>query len=290
MKLAWAVPLMLLGAMPAAAQSDPDRKVDPTFLHRFVPDVAVKTVPISSASAKYRPLFGEGDDNSQILRGVTRFGQLSVDAGGRSSKVSYAREEHMLVILSGSGTVSYGGKDYPVKANDFMYLPPTVEFGLNGGKEPVTAILMGFAIPEGMKLTVPDTLKLDNIDNVPLVTVGSHPVSTLYRLLMGDTTSTRDRLSTGHVMISLFVMEFQPGGTNFPHHHETQEEIYILLDGTGEMVAGSGMNGIEGKYPAKPGDAYFYRANATVGFYNDATPGKKPARILAVRSNLPPRK
>ncbi len=32
-----------------------------------------------------------------------------------------------------------------------------------------------------------------------------------------------------------------------------------MLDGKGQMVAGSGMDGIEGKYPAKPGDAYYYR-------------------------------
>ena len=35
-------------------------------------------------------------------------------------------------------------------------------------------------------------------------------------------------------------MDFAPGGTNFPHHHETAEEIYLVLDGQGEMVAGAG--------------------------------------------------
>ena len=36
-----------------------------------------------------------------------------------------------------------------------------------------------------------------------------------------------------------------------------------------------------------PGDAYFYRLNATVGFYADAKPAPKKARILAVRSWYP---
>ena len=58
----------------------------------------------------------------------------------------------------------------------------------------------------------------------------------------------------------------------------------MLLDGAGDMVAGSGMDGVEGRFPAKPGDAYFFRLNATVGFYN-GTQG--PARILAVRSTYP---
>jgi mannose-6-phosphate isomerase-like protein (cupin superfamily) len=133
-------------------------------------------------------------------------------------------------------------------------------------------------------------MQVANLNDVRLQTVGGHPSSTLYRLLMGDTKSTRDRIAAGHIMKSLYIMEFAPGGTNFPHHHEHEEEIYLLLDGEGEMVAGSGMNGIEGKYPARPGDAYFYRANATVGFYNSSKPGAKPARILAVRSTAPLRK
>jgi hypothetical protein len=108
----------------------------------------------------------------------------------------------------------------------------------------------------------------------------------LYQLLMGDTKSTRDKIAAGHVLTSLFTMEFAPGGTNFPHHHETEEEIYLVLDGRGEIVAGGGMTGVEGRHPAKAGDAYFVRLNCTVGFYRSKEPGSK-ARILAVRSLFP---
>ena len=85
---------------------------------------------------------------------------------------------------------------------------------------------------------------------------------------------------------AFFWMDFAPGGTNFPHHHETAEEIYLVLDGDGQMVAGSGMDGIEARFPAKTGDAYYFRPNCTVGFYNKETPGAK-AHILAVRSKIP---
>jgi len=85
---------------------------------------------------------------------------------------------------------------------------------------------------------------------------------------------------------SLFWMDFAPGGTNFPHHHEVAEEIYLVIDGQGEMVAGGGMDGIEGRHPAKVGDAYYFRPNCTVGFYNQNQPGAK-AHILAVRSRIP---
>jgi mannose-6-phosphate isomerase-like protein (cupin superfamily) len=282
-----AAPLALLFSGLAFAAEE-ERTVDPTFLHRFVPDVAAKTVAISSPTAKYQPLFGDGDAASKTLQGVTRFGELEVAAGGKSALVKYPREEHMLVILKGSGAVSYGGKTYPVKAEDYVYLPANVEFGLSAAaRSSVTAVLMGFRIPEAMPIATPASITMANIADVPLVAVDGHPLSSQFRLMMGDTTSTRDKISTGHLMISLFVMEFKPNGTNFPHHHPLQEEIYLVIDGDGEIVAGGGANGIEQRFPAKVGDAYYYRPNTTVGFYSSSKTDK-PARILAVRNNLPP--
>ncbi len=53
------------------------------------------------------------------------------------------------------------------------------------------------------------------------------------------------------------------------------------------MVAGGGANGDEGRYPAREGDAYFIRLNATVGFYSGAKPGDPHDLVLAVRSRFP---
>ena len=50
-------------------------------------------------------------------------------------------------------------------------------------------------------------------------------------------------------------MDFAPGGTNWPHHHQAAEEIYLIMDGQGEIVAGGGTGGVEGRYAAKAGDA-----------------------------------
>jgi uncharacterized cupin superfamily protein len=101
---------------------------------------------------------------------------------------------------------------------------------------------------------------------------------------MGDRESKRDRIAAGHVLTSLFLMEIAPGGTNFPHHHEREEEIYLVLDGHGDMVAGGGMDGIEGRHPARAGDVYFFRLNCTVGYYSAP---QTRSRILAVRSWYP---
>src|SRR5437899_11870880 len=96
----------------------------------------------------------------------------------------------------------------------------------------------------------------------------------------------RDVIPQTFVGASPFWMNFAPGGTNFPHHHETAEEIYLVLDGAGEMVAGSGMDGIEGRYAAKARDAYYFRPNCIVGFYNQNKPGPE-AHILLVGSRMP---
>lgn len=286
-KAIWSAAWLLLCALPAAAAEE--RTVDPTFLRRHLPAVKEAPVAVSSPSASYRPLFGDGDGQNRTLRGVTRFGELRVRTRGGSAPALYPREEHILVVLEGEGTVTYGDRTVPVRAEDYVYLPAGVRFGLNGGdRSAVRAVLMGYKIPASMPIAVPATAMKANMRDVPLVTVGNHPDSVLYRLLMGDTKSKRDKLSTGHLMVSLFLMEFAPGGTNFPHHHETQEEIYLLLDGTGEMVAGGGMDGVEGRFRAKPGDAYYFRPNTTVGFYSDKS-GGRPTRILAVRNNLPPK-
>ena len=88
----------------------------------------------------------------------------------------------------------------------------------------------------------------------------------------------------------IWSVEFSPGGTNFPHAHDTEEEMYLLMQGKGQMVAGGGMDGIMGKHPAKAGDAYFYRLNCTVGFFASTEPSSEKAIILAARSLYPRRR
>jgi mannose-6-phosphate isomerase-like protein (cupin superfamily) len=145
---------------------------------------------------------------------------------------------------------------------------------------------MGFKISGATHVTPPAKPLVANFDDVKWQPVSGHPDSVLYQLLMGDTKSTRDKIAAGQVLTSLFIMEFAPGGTNAPHHHETEEEIYLVLDGSGEMVAGGDLDGVEGRHAARAGDAYFFRLNCTVGFYAAKAPGPK-ARILAVRSLYP---
>lgn len=273
----------LLFAACALFAQNHEEKVDPTFLHRFVPDVPAKQADVSTSTCAYKPLFGAGDSEPHVPRGVARFGEIIVAPGGSCHAVSYPAEEQVYVIMEGEGSLHYGEETAPVRKHDFMYLPATVSHWVsNSSGAPLRLFAMGFKIHAGEP--PPPKLLIANYDDVKKQTVSGHPDSVVYQLMMGDTSSKRDRIAAAHLVTSLFVMEFAPGGTNFPHHHDSEEEIYVLLDGTGDMVAGSGLDGVEGRFPAKPGDAYFFRLNCTVGFYN--SPNGK-AHILAVRSIYP---
>jgi mannose-6-phosphate isomerase-like protein (cupin superfamily) len=264
-----------------------ERTVDPTFLHRYLPDVAAKPSEVSTDTCHYKPLFGKGDAVTSIVKGVARFGEIDVDPQGTCAQSDYPGEEQIYVILEGSGDVEYGGAKVAIHKDDFAYFPPgAAHAASNGSGQPLRLIVMGFKVPTGAPVAAPAKLQVANINDVKQQTVAGHPDSVLYRLLVGDRKSTRDKIAAGQVVTSLFIMEFAPGGTNFPHHHDTEEEIYLVLDGHGEMVADGGLDGIEGRHPARAGDAYFFRLNCTVGFYNSNEAGAQ-AHILAVRSLYP---
>lgn len=277
--------LVLVSAFVSAAQ---DRQVDPSWLHRFVPRVREAHADLSSGTCHYKPIFGDGDRENRALRSVARFGEAVLDARGKCQSVSYDRQEELYFVLEGKGMLRYGDQSYPMRSNDFTYLAPGVKHSIeNNSEQPLRVVLMGFKIPSSISIESPSAEpKIANMDELKEETVEGHPTSVLYKLMAGPRTGKRDAIDQAYVVTSLFWMDFAPGGTNFPHHHETAEEIYLVIDGQGDMVAGGGMDGIEGRHPAKAGDAYYFRPNCTVGFYNQNKPGAK-AHILAVRSRIP---
>ena len=265
-----------------------DSKVEPTWLHRYIPSVKEIQSGLSSATCHYKPIFGEGDTESRLPLTVTRFAVVALDASGNCQTVHYDREEEIYFILKGRGVLHYGDATYPMRTNDFTYLAPGTKHSIaNSSQQDVQVLVMGFRIPPAISVSAPPpNPKIVNLDDVKEETVEGHPMSVVYKLLVGPRTGRRDAINEAYVVVDFFRMNFAPGGTNSPHHHETAEEIYLVLDGEGEMVAGSGMDGIEGRYPAKADDAYYFRQNCTVGFYNQNKPDAK-AHILAVRAKVP---
>ncbi len=280
--------LLFLSLLTSAAVLAQDRTVDPTWLRRSVPGLPETKTAFTSASCRYTPVFGEGDSSNKIMRSISRFGEVTVEAHGKCESVLYGREEELYFVLKGSGTLQFADAIHPLRAYDFTYIAPAIKHALaNDSNEPLTVVVMGFKIPSRISLSSPPAQpRIVNLDAVKEEPVQGHPTSVLYKLMAGPKKATRDAIDDAYVVTSLFWMDFAPGGTNFPHHHETAEEIYLVVDGEGQMVAGSGMDGIEARFPSKTGDAYYFRPNCTVGFYNENRPGAK-AHILAVRSLIP---
>lgn len=258
---------------------------DPTFLRR---SISTAKPQIESPGVTYRALFGAGDPDARHLKSIARYGELTLDPSARTSLVQYSAEEQIYYILAGTGEAICDGERTPVKTGDFLYLPPNANHGVaNTGTTPLRLLVMGFRIPKGATPAPSQKFMIANAAEVPFQTLPSHGPTTQFALLMGTTESKRDKLPAASQMASLFIMDFAPGGTNIPHHHETEEEIYFVLKGSGEMVAGGGIDGNEGRYPTKDGDAWFVRLNTTVGFYSAAKPGSPHDQILAVRSTFP---
>ncbi len=258
------------------------------FLKRSLESVDIGRGDHSSGTALYRPLFGEGDAGSQMVRSVKRFGQLTVEPGGESQIVAYPREEQIYYVVEGTGLLRYGDEEIPVSRNDFMYLPAGVSHGVSNPRErPLVIMVMGYEIPPDRHITPTEKLQLASADEVPLLVLGQHGPTTRFKLLMGTTQSTRDRIAAAHQVNSLFLMDFAAGGTNIPHRHKGEEEIYFVLRGRGEMVAGETSGGDEIRYPANEGDAFFFSRNTLIGFYSGNKEGEAHAQILAIRSKYP---
>ncbi len=295
-----ALAALLIAALCAplchAQQSGPKAKpgftLDPTWLYRDTNTAPERPSDITTATCHYKPLFGEGDPGNPpvstdgpVVASVARFGKVVIDPNGSCASVEYPQEDQIYVILTGAGSATYADQQVPLKTEDFLYIPATVSHTLNNtSAAPVTALIMGFNTKGYESSPLPAQPLKSNIEDVPIEVLNGHPDTTHYRLLLGSAEGKRDKIDVGHVVTSLFLMEIEPGGTNHPHHHLNAEEIYFVLSGHGDMVAGSGMDGIELRRPAKPGDVYFYRMNAQVGYYS--APGV-PSRILAVRSWYP---
>jgi len=279
--------IVLLIVLLASQLLAQERKVDPTWLHRYVPELQDANNKMTSPACHYKPIFGEDDKDSRVMQSVARFGEVTLDAHGKCEAVSYDREEELYFILEGAGSLQYGYATHSVRLNDFTYLAPGVKHSIaNNTGQALRIVVMGFKVPGEISISKPpDQPKIVNLDGIREETVSGHPSSVLYKLMIGPRGAKRDAIDDAYVVTSLFLMDFAPGGTNFPHHHEAAEEIYLVLDGEGDMVAGSGMNGVEGRFPAKAGDAYYFRPNCTVGFYNQNKAGAK-AHILAVRSKI----
>jgi mannose-6-phosphate isomerase-like protein (cupin superfamily) len=258
------------------------------YLIRSLSAVPEVKTGLSTASAHYKAVFGEGDNNSEIIKGIERYGNLIIDPGGKSNSISYADEEQILFILNGTGILNIDKGSVPVCRNDFMHIPKGTKFGFSNPREQaLSLIIMGFRLSPDTCKSKKSGLMIANCDEVKFQTLPSHGPTTTFQLLLGTMESTRDRLAAACQVTSLFIMDFAAGGTNNPHKHTTEEEIYLVLRGNGDIVAGEKDGGGELRHPSVEGDVYFFSPKTMIGFYSGNREEEEHARILAVRFKYP---
>src|SRR5215469_5283567 len=122
--------LLLLACFASPQLPGQERPVDPTWLHRFVPNVMVSETDLSSETCHYKAIFGQGDSENRIMRSIARFGEATLDRGGKCQSVTYDRQEELYFVLEGKGELHYGDHNDPISQNDFTYLPPGVKHSL----------------------------------------------------------------------------------------------------------------------------------------------------------------
>jgi mannose-6-phosphate isomerase-like protein (cupin superfamily) len=258
------------------------------YLHRNIVTAAETSSEMTTSSAHYMAMFGEGTDSSSLIKGLSRYGNLRIDPGGESNRVAYRGEEEVIYILEGTGVLNIGRERIPVSSHDYIYIPEGSRFSLSNPREmPLSMFVMGFRITPGNKVIPSGKMMIASTDEVPFQVLGYHGPTTTFQLLMGTTESTRDRLAAACQVTSLFIMDFAAGGTNIPHRHDDEEEIYYILRGKGDIVAGETDGGKEYRHPSKEGDAYFFSPKTLIGFYSGNTECEEHAMILAVRFKYP---
>src|SRR5690554_389555 len=254
------------------------------FLRKQLNSLSEKDTEFSNSTARYAPIFGVGGADQNVSKAVTHYGLLSIQTNGKSNPIKFDREELVYYVLEGTGMLKYEDMDTPISKGDFFYVPINTEHSFSNSREDtLNVMLMGFEIPLGTTVKPTDGLKIANADKVEpqLLPQNGHGPSSKYQLLMGTTQSQRDRLATAYQVNSLYIIDFDYGGTNIPHRHKTEEEIYLLLQGNGDMVAGENAEGKETRFSVKPGDVFFYPPNTLVGFYSASDVTKDRAKILA---------
>jgi mannose-6-phosphate isomerase-like protein (cupin superfamily) len=257
------------------------------YLKRSLAEAKEYISETSSATAHYKAILGAGDENSGIIRGLSRYGSLVIDPGGKSSLAKYSDDEIIIFVLEGTGLLNYNKESRPVSMNDFIYVPKGTRFGFANPRESeLSVLIMGFPVTTDT-CKVKNEVLFANTSQVIFQTLPSHGPTTTFQLLLGTYESKRDRLAAACRVTSLFIMDFASGGTNNPHRHTDEEEVYLVLRGNGDIVAGEKEDKSEFRHPSAAGDIYFYSPKTLIGFYSGNKPEEDHARILAVRFRFP---
>ncbi|MFC1651454.1 cupin domain-containing protein [Candidatus Latescibacterota bacterium] len=177
-----------------------------------------------------------------VLKYTNRFVRASIGAYESTSPVSLEREQEIFYVLSGTGTVSAGGKTADLHPGIAVLIPSGLEFSMtNTGAETLAMYLIAEPVPAGFignkdMLVVDENKQAWNTGNPHWVGL-SKP---LFRTAAGLSSVT-----------NIITVQFDPMTMFHPHsHNEGIEEVWTAVSGDIHALLGKQLR----KQP--PGTAY----------------------------------
>ncbi|MFC1650253.1 cupin domain-containing protein [Candidatus Latescibacterota bacterium] len=181
-----------------------------------------------------RDILTAGDPSNPKTRGavleyVNRFTHATLEAHASTTPTTLDGEQEIFFIISGSGSITAGGKTSGLYSGITVLMPAGLEFTMkNTGNESMSMYLISEPYPEDFRLNT-EMLVVDE-NTVPVGTSNAHWVGIVRGLL-----TTEDGLGT---LESILTCSFSPMTFFHPHSHvdgteevwtAIDEEIYVLL-------------------------------------------------------------
>jgi hypothetical protein len=86
---------IVLAFAAASMVGTPERRIDPTWLHRILAATQERKSDITTPTCHYKPLFGEGDADRSAVAGIARYGEALLDPHGSCSTVQLPEEDQI---------------------------------------------------------------------------------------------------------------------------------------------------------------------------------------------------
>ena len=218
-----------------------------------------------------------------------------LEAGGRVDRHVHSYEEGFFV-LEGSVVVELDGRAYELREGDYGVFLIAVPHGMHSAEgarilemtspqpriAPRDTFFVGGEVPEQAprpEFGDPRTRHIGHFDESQLPPAselqmdgysGGAIAGVQYKMLV-------DRV-LGSAHLTMFIVQFQPGGGGNVHDHSF-EECYFMLDGEVEGI----LDGTT--YQLGPGDVVWSGVGGTHGFFQQ---GDKPVRWLETQAPHPP--
>jgi len=189
----------------------------------------------SHGSLIERDVFTKGDQlnpprQGAVLKHMNRYVHATLEAGASTTPTRMDGEQEAFYVLSGSGTVSGGGKTYEIHKGSGILIPDGIEFMMTASSgEPLTMYMVNEPVPDGF---VPKKeIVITDENTAPYERDDVHWCMVFKRIF-----SEASGLAT---IQSIITVTFSPMTMGQPHSHSGGcEETWMAMEGDNNFLLG----------------------------------------------------